>query len=563
MIKTKIIDFLKKAIKEKIEIEVFASENEKFGHYSTSIALKLAKALKKNPMEIAEEIASKVKSPALPAGRQRSKVFDKVEVAPPGFINFWISGQTLDSELKAVLKLKDKYGSSQAGKGKIIVIDYSAPNIAKPMNVGHLRSTLIGQSLADIFRFQGYRVIGDNHIGDWGTQLGALIVAWKKWGSKRKFNKNPIGHLVKLYVRFHKESEKHDWLLPLAREETKKLQEGNRENRVLWRLFVKESLKEFNKIYKRLGMKFDLVLGESFYQPLLKGVVADALRKKAAKKDDGAVKIFYNNKIPPLVIQKSDGSYLYSTIDLATMKYRVKKWRPEKILYVVANEQTLHFEQVFEAARRLRYVKDGVLKHVKFGMVLGETGKKMSTRKGEFIKLENLLDEAHKKAAKINRQAAEVVGIGAVKYRSLSHERKSDIVFNWNEMLNLKGNSGPYLQYTYARLKSVLRKAEESVRQAHRKPDFLLLASDSEKAVIRQLAYFPDILERAATLYETNIVCDYLFKLANVLNRFYESEPILKSPKPLRENRLNLILAATIVLKNGLRLLGIKAPERM
>jgi arginyl-tRNA synthetase len=566
MLKSKIENYLAKALKEVVPrgsasvlrksafVEIFAPENERFGHYSTNVALKLAKIKKKNPLAVAKEIVKKLSFIS-----HFSLLISRVEIVSPGFINFWLSEQALDSELKAVLKTKEKYGSSQSGKGKTTVIDYSGPNVAKPMNVGHLRSTLIGRSLADIFRFQGYKVIADNHLGDWGTQFGALIVAYKKWGDKREFNKNPIAHLVKLYIRFHREPEKHNRLLALAREETKKLQDGDRENRTLWRLFVKESLKEFNKIYKRLDVKFDLVLGESFYQPLLKDVVEEALKKKVAKKEDGAIKILFDKRLPSLVIQKSDGSHLYSTTDLATIKYRVKKWRPKEILYVVANEQTLHFEQIFEAGRRLKYAKDGVLKHVKFGMVLGETGKKMSTRKGEFIKLGELLDEARKKAARINRRVAEIVGIGAVKYRVLSQERKSDIVFDWGQMLNLKGNSSPYLQYTYSRLKSVLRKAGGLPE----KPDFLLLESESEKSVMRQLMYFPDAVSRAAESCETNIVADYLYKLADILNRFYESEPILKAPRPLRENRLNLILAATIVLKNGLNLLGIKSPERM
>lgn len=553
MIKAKIENLLKNAVgKKSPKIEVFPPDNEKFGHYSTNVVLKLAKLRRKNPLLVAEEIVSKLKTKNL-------KLFERIEIAPPGFINFWLSEDAIAAELKEAIKSKDNYGRSKTGKGKTVVIDYSAPNIAKPMTVGHLLSTIIGQSLADLFHFRGYRVIGDNHLGDWGTQFGALIAAYKKWGKKREFNKNPIDHLVKLYVRFHKEAEKHDWLLPLAREETKKLQGGDKKNRALWRIFVKESLREFDKIYKRLGVKIDFALGESFYQPILQAAVAEALRKKIAKFDDGAVKIFYHNNLPPLVIQKSDKSYLYSTTDLATIKYRVKKWRPVKILYVVGNEQALHFEQIFNAALRLGYTREGVLEHIKFGMVLGETGKKMSTRRGEFIKLEKLLDKAVERAAKINKKVAEVVGVGAIKYKVLSHERKGDTVFDWGQMLNLKGNSGPYLQYTHARLRSILRKAHGLPQ----KPDFLLLETESEKAVMRQLIYFPDVLSRAATLYETNIITDYLFKLANTLNTFYESESILKAEKLLRENRLNLIKAATIVLKNGLTLLGIKAPERM
>ena len=555
MIKAKIESLLKRVARKKlVDIEVFPPDNEKFGHYSTNAALKLARVLKKNPLVVAEEIVKKIN--LIP---HYSLLISRVEIAPPGFINFWLREGVIAAELKQVLKTKNKYGQSQIGKGKTVIIDYSAPNIAKPMHVGHLRSAIIGQTLYNLFRFLGYKVIGDDHLGDWGTQFGALIVAYKKWFNKKEFNKNPIEHLVKLYVKFHKESEKHDWLLPLAREETKKLQEGDGENRKIWRLFTKESLKEFHKIYKRLGIKHDITLGESFYQPMLNQIIKEALRKKIAKKDEGAVKIFFDNHLPPMVIQKSDESYLYTTTDLATIKYRARKWRPLKILYVVSNEQTHHFEQIFEANKLLKYIKPKTLEHVKFGMILGETGNKTSTRRGQFIKLENLLDEARKKAAGINRKVAEEVGIGAVEYRVLSHSRQSDIVFNWKEMLNLQGNSGPYLQYTYARLRSVLRKAQGLPK----KPDFLLLETESEKAVMRQLVYFPDALERAASLYETNILTDYLFKLSNELNRFYEKEPILKAPKPLRENRLNLILVATIILKNGLNLLGIKAPERM
>lgn len=567
MLKAKIISLLQKTIGQKsFAPEVFIPENEKFGHYSTNAALKLAKVKKENPLKVAEQLVSSVKHQA-----SRKPLFEKIEIVSPGFINFYLSREAIAEELGEILKQKSKYGESKTGKGKTIVIDYSGPNVAKPMNVGHLGSTLIGQALVNLFRVMGWRVIGDNHLGDWGTQFGALIVAWKKWGDKKEFNKNPIDYLVKLYVRFHKEET--DLLSTLAREETKKLQNGDKENRELWKLFTKESLKEFNKIYKRLGVKFDLTLGESFYQPVLAQVINDALNKKVARSDDGAIKIFFDGKMSPLVIQKSDESYLYSTTDLAAIKYRMEKYKPEKVLYVVSNEQTLHFSQVFEAAEHLGYAKKEKLEHVKFGMVLGESGKKFSTRRGEFVKLTDLLDEAKAKAAKINKKVAEEVGIGAVKYRTLSQERKSDIVFDWEQMLNLKGNSGPYLQYTYARLKSVLRKApKEMVRQGlrlssaerpHHKPDFTLLETDSEKSVTRQLLYYSEILERAAEIYETNVLTDYLFKLANALNYFYEKEPILKAEKPLRENRLNLIQAATIVLKNGMGILAIQSPEKM
>ena len=280
MIKAKIESLLKRVARKKlVDIEVFPPDNEKFGHYSTNAALKLARVLKKNPLVVAEEIVKKIN--LIP---HYSLLISRVEIAPPGFINFWLREGVIAAELKQVLKTKNKYGQSQIGKGKTVIIDYSAPNIAKPMHVGHLRSAIIGQTLYNLFRFLGYKVIGDDHLGDWGTQFGALIVAYKKWFNKKEFNKNPIEHLVKLYVKFHKESEKHDWLLPLAREETKKLQEGDGENRKIWRLFTKESLKEFHKIYKRLGIKHDITLGESFYQPMLNQIIKEALRKKIEKR---------------------------------------------------------------------------------------------------------------------------------------------------------------------------------------------------------------------------------------------------------------------------------------
>lgn len=571
MIKSKIENYLKKAVQDIIRVypllkkphprisasmvELFIPENEKFGHYSTNVALKLAKIKGENPMKIAEEIKSQLEKQPNIFG-----LIKETKVAPPGFINFWLSEKMLQKELNEILKSKKNYGGSKTGKGKTIVIDYSAPNVAKSMTVGHLRSTILGQTLVNLFRFQGYKVIADNHLGDWGTQFGALLTAYRQWGNKKVFDADPIKHLTDLYVRFHKEAKKNDKLLIAARQETLKLQKGERNDRKLWKIFANKSLEEFNKIYKRLKIKFDVVLGESFYQPMLKPVAEETLKKGVAKYEDGALKIFYENRLPPLVIQKSDKAHLYSTTDLAAIKYRIKRWRPAKILYIVANEQSLHFEQIFQAAELLGYTKSGnVLEHIKFGMILGETGKKMSTRRGEFIKLENLLDKAKFEAAKINKEVAEAVGAGAVKYKVLSQDRKSDIVFNWKQMLELKGNSAPYLQYTYARLRSILRKAKKSPKEIN----LSLLKTGPEKKIIRQLIYFPDVVWRATHHYESNHLANYLFELANCANAFYESLAILKAEKSLREARLALIKATSRVIKTGLNLLGIETPEKM
>jgi arginyl-tRNA synthetase len=533
------------------EAKITVPEDPKFGHFSTNLAFKIARYRELDLAAAASELREAILS------RAKKGFFEKIEIVN-GYLNFFLSEEILRNELRKILKEKGDYGRSSAGRGRTVVIDYSSPNIAKPMNIGHLRSTILGQTLVNLYRFLGYRVIGDNHLGDWGTQFGALIAAYKKWGDPKEFGKKPIDHLVGLYIRFHREAEENEELAKEAREETRKLQAGNRENRRLWRTFVRESLREFNGIYRRLGVRFDFSLGESFYQPMLGDIVAEALRKGVAARSDGAMKIQFDD-LADFVIQKSDGSFLYTTTDLATVKYRVKRWNPRKILYLVANEQTLHFAQLFRVIRALNYAPETELVHVKFGMVLGASGKKMSTRRGEFIKLEEVLDEAVSKAGEINRPAAEAVGLAAVKYNMLAHDRMSDIVFDWKRMLDLRGNSGPYLQYAYARSRSVLRKAGRN--RATSRPD--LLGKPSERELLRQLLYFPDAIAFSAENYETNHLTDYLYKLAVGINNFYENEPILKAEKELRQARLGLLLGASEILKKGLGLLGLSAPERM
>ncbi|MFA4999255.1 MAG: arginine--tRNA ligase [Parcubacteria group bacterium] len=537
-----------------LEPKVTIPEDSKFGHYSTNLAMIRAGLKETNPREEAKEIISSVLKIA------PKELFERIEIATPGFVNFFISKEAMIKEAEAILSKRERYGSGVIGRGKTIVIDYSAPNIAKPMSVGHLRSTVIGAAIANLLRFQGYKVVSDNHLGDWGTQFGALIYAYKHWADKEEFKKNPVEHLVSLYVRFHKEAEENGILMEEARKETAKLQKKDTENTKLWKLFVKESIKEFEKIYKRLQVKFDVMLGESFYEPMLEGIVNDALKLGVARKDEGAVKIFFKDeRLPPYVIEKADGAHLYTTTDLATIEYRVNKWKPVKILYVVANEQALHFAQLFETVRLLNLAPEIELHHIKFGMMLGASGKKFSTRKGEFIKLTDLLDKAKEAAAKINPNSAEQVGIGAVKYYDLSHYRLSDIVFDWDAMLSLKGNSAPYIQYTYSRLRSIIQKA----RGLKPKLGIESLSDETEKKVLESLVHFSDAATYAAEKYEPNHLADYLFKTANVLNAFYESLPVIKAEKKTAEARLGLATAGAIVLKSGLELLGIKLPKRM
>lgn len=548
-----IANYIKKATGE--EAKVTIPENSELGEYTTNLAFILAKKEGVAPVFKAEEIKEKILKTA------PSEFFEAIDVLAPGFLNFKLSEKTLIKEAGWILKEDKKYGSSKSGKGKTAIVDYSAPNIAKPMSVGHLRSTVIGAAIVNLLRAEGYKVIGDNHLGDWGTQFGKLIYSFNHWADKEEFKKNPVGHLVSLYVRFHKEAEGNEEMENAAREETAKLQRGDKKNLALWKKFVAVSLKEFNKTYKRLGVKFEKTLGESFYQSMLSGVVKDVLNKGIAKKDEGAIKVFFDNeKWEPEVIEKTDGSHLYFTTDLAAIKYRAKKFKPDKILYVVGNEQSLHLEKTFNTARKLGYVSDKVeLEHIKFGMLLGESGKKFSTRRGEFITLDSLFDRAVSEAALINEDSAEKVGVGAMKYYDLSHYRLSDIVFDWDRVLDLKGDSSPYLQYTYARLKKIMRKARNVRPKLTGK-----ISGEYEKKVVRSLIHFGDAIAYAALKYEPNHLAEYLFKLANELNAFYENCPIASEEnKKLAAERMAIAKAGAIVMRNGLKILGIEVMEEM
>ncbi len=581
MMKEEIKKLINEAVKNLYsgtEIPDFAVEYPKqkdHGDYSSNVAMVFAKSLNKAPMEIAEEIAKKIR------GNEKSKeIFEEITIANPGFINFLLSKKTLDKNLREILNKRDKFGSSEIGKGKTVVIDYSAVNVAKPMHVGHLRSTIIGQALYNVYKFLGYKVIGDNHTGDWGTQFGKLIYAYKNWGEKKAIKNNLVEEMTKLYVRFHKETEKNPELEELARKETKKLQDKNEENIKIWKLFVRESLKDFNRIYKILGVKFDYVLGESFYNNMLKDIVKECLDKKIAVESKGAIIINLEKyNLPPFLIRKKDGAYLYTTTDIATAKYRKEKFKASKILYVVANEQALHFRQLFASLELLGWLNGIEIQHIKFGMVLGGGGKKFSTRKGETVKLEDLIKEAidiakkvvEKKNPKLSmkqkKKIAKVVGVGALKYNDLSQNRMTDIVFDWEKMVSFEGNSGPYLQYAYARINSLESKFN-SLYKLERinifdKPDFDLLKEASETELMRRLIKFPEIIEHTAKENAPHLLALYLYELASLYNNFYNSVPILKSEKKLARARIALSKSVAITIKNGLNLLGIDVLERI
>ncbi len=520
---------LKKLFNCEAPFEILVPENENFGHYSTNAALRLAKTFKQNPMEIAENLKAQILK--LEAG-----FFEKIEVAQPGFINFWLSPKILQDSIKEILSKKEKFGRGTAKK-QTIVIEYSSPNIAKPLGIHHLSSTIIGQALVDILRFDGYKVISLSFPGDWGTQFGLLIAGYKKWGNKEKVKKNPIDELLNLYVKFSAAAKENLEFLDEGRSEFKKLEDGDKENLKLWEWFSKESMDDFERVYKILGMKIENTIPESYYETGMKALVRNALERGIAEKgEDGSVVIKIPGSETPEIIQKSDGATIYTTRELAAIRHRLKKWKADKILYVAANQQTFHLDQVFRCAEILGFAKPEQLAHVRFGMMLASSGKKFATREGKLIRMEDVLNEAVTRSEKIveklnpelskkeKEKIANIVGIGAVKFFDLAQNRVSDIIFDWDKMLNLKGASAPYIQYTYARLKSILRKAA-----CPKSFDPSLLKNEYELTILNHLLHFPEIVEDSAIYYEPNRLAGYLLRLAEKVNLFYETTPVLKA----------------------------------
>jgi arginyl-tRNA synthetase len=548
------------------EFQVEHPEKKEFGDYSTNLAFLIAKELKKKPSEIANQIAKSV---------EKEKIFERVEVKEPGFINFFLSLDFLFEELKKILKEKENYGKSKSGEGKTVIIDYSSPNIAKPFGIGHLRSTIIGQALYNIYKFLGYKVIGDNHLGDWGTQFGKLIFAIKKWG-KKKVEDYSIEELEELYVKFHKEAEKNPQLEEEGRKWFKKLEERDKEARKIWKVLVKISLKEFERIYKILGVKFDFALGESFYEPMTKEVIEELKEKKIAKESQGALIIeFPKNEFPLVILQKSDGTTTYFSRDLATIKYRLKRWNPDLIIYEVGADQKLHFQQLFKTVEILGWAKKTKFVHVAHGLYRTKTGK-FSTRRGETVHLEDVLKEAIERAKEIieksetsrgltereKEKISKIVGIGAVKYNDLSQHPSKDIIFDWEKVLNLKGNSAPYLQYTFVRCQSVLRKAKK-LQIANCKLQIEKLKKE-EIDILREIYKFPEVVQEAAEKFSPNLICNFVFDLAKKYNLFYDLYPILKAEDEETKNfRLILTKAVAQIIKNSLSLFGIGVPKKM
>lgn len=568
MIKDKITKAVQKASGEK-DVHLEVPELEEHGDYATNVALVSAKKEKKNPLDLAEEIIKKLRG-----NKNLAKVVSKIEVAGPGFVNFWLSKEHLLENLKDVQKEKEKYGYGTVEKDQKVIVEYSSPNIAKPFTIGHLRSTIIGDAIANILEATGWKVLRDNHLGDWGTQFGKQIYAIKAWGDEEKIekSKNPIKDLVELYIKFHEEAEKDPSLEDKAREWFKKLEEGDVEARRLWKACAKWSWVEFDKIYSRLNINFSKEfeggkgLGEAFFEDKMKPVIKELEEKDLLKEGkEGAKLVFFkDDKYPPAMILKKDGTTLYHTRDLATDRYRKDRFEPDLIINEVGVEQKLYFQQLFEMERMLGWFSEGQRVHVAHGLFRFKGGK-MSTRKGNVIWLTDVLEEAVRKAKKLgsnNTKMAEIVGIGALKWNDLKRNPASDIVFDWDEVLNMEGNSGPYLQYTVARCNSVLQKAPKAKSQNSNKLEIINYKLEvEEELILRSLARFSEVIIDAGKNYSPNLLANYLFDLAQKYNSFYNKHKIIKSKEI--SFRLALTFATRQVLKNGLKLLGIGAPERM
>ncbi len=557
---------------------VEATENADFGDYTANVALS-----HKPPREYAESLVQKLKT-----DKELAKIVDRIEVAGPGFINFWLTGTILVNELGKIQKEKEKYGTSDSGRGKTAIVEYSSPNIAKPFTIGHLRSTIIGDAIANLLEATGYRVYRDNHLGDWGTQFGKMIYAIKTWGDETKIekSKNPVKELVDLYVKFHEEAGKDEALEDAAREWFRRLETGDAEARRIWKKCIEWSFIEFDRIYGVLGVSFSKEfeggrgLGESFFETRMKEVVDELKDKNLLKAgEDGAKLVFFEGdlpvqaeKYPPLMIIKKDGATLYATRDLATDKYRKEKYDPDLIINEVGSEQTLYFRQVFETEKLLGWFKDDQRVHVGHGLIRFKEGK-MSTRKGNAIWMDEVIDEAVERAKKHGsetKKLAETVAVGALKYNDLKRDPATNIVFDWDEVLNMEGNSGPYLQYTVARANSVLAKANDISHIAYKSSVISHMLNEEELGVLRSLSRFSEIIAGAAKTYSPNLLCNYLYDLAQKYNSFYNKYRILSSSstseveQPQKsEFRVILTSATGQVLKNGLRLLGIGTPERM
>ncbi len=544
--------------------EVVPAADPRFGDYQSNVAMVLAKKLRTAPKGLAEQILRNL---------DVQDLCEPPEVAGAGFINFRLTTGFLARGMVAMFG-DDRLGVSVAKDRERIIIDFSSPNVAKPMHVGHIRSTILGDCLARIARVLGHQVITDNHIGDWGTQFGKVIYGWKHFLDEEALEKNAIAELARLYRKVNTLEETDDGIRRAVREELVKLQLGDSENTGIWRRTVELSWREFEKLYDLLEIHFDERLGESFYNDALAPLCDRLAAEGVAEMSEGALCIFFRD-IPsladkPVIIRKSDSGFLYATTDLATIDYRVKRWNPSAIWYVVGAPQSLHFQQIFAAARRIGVTAN--LQHIAFGSILGEDRKIMRTRTGESVGLAELLEEAIGRAGAIvaektpalaqqdAEEIARTIGLGAVKYAELSQHRMTDYVFAWDKMLSFQGNTAPYLQNAYVRIRSIFRKLDGGFDA----PEILTLEAAEERALAIELLQFGEIVPLVLEDFRPNLLANYLYDLAVTFHAFYEACPVLKADgAERRSSRLVLCEVTGRVLSKGLGLLGINCPERM
>jgi arginyl-tRNA synthetase len=554
---------------------VTAAADLRFGDYQSNAAMVLAKQHKANPRALAQQIIDALDLSGLATA----------DIAGPGFINFRILPAAYASRAAALIR-DERLGVPATGAGKTVVVDFSAPNVAKPMHVGHIRSTIIGDSLARIARFLGFKVIADNHIGDWGTQFGMIIYGWNHFLDEAALAADPIAELVRVYRKVNSLKEQPG-VLDACKAELVKLQAGDDENLAIWRKCIEVSKCGLQKIYDRLGVKFDYWYGESHYNDRLAGLVDEFLEKGIARESNGAVCVFSNDSKPleqdpfkvhkeegwtdnPALIRKADGGFLYATTDLATIQFRIDEWQADHVWYVVGVPQQLHFRQLFDAAAR--WGKTGDFQHIEFGSILGDDRKLMKTRSGDNVGLIEVLEEAVERAAKAiaeknpdlkgeeAAQIAEVVGIGAVKFAELSQNRLTDYVFSWDRMLALQGDTAPYLQYSHVRIRSIFRKLDGPFDATGVE---IHLNEPAEIHLVRLLVRFGEVLPTILEDFRPNLLANYVLELARAFHSFFEACPVLKADEPTRSSRLALCELTSRTLKQGLYLLGIDVPERM
>ena len=556
IIKSEIEDLTLEEITALIEVP----PNKEMGDYAFP-CFKLAKIFRKAPNAIAEDLAGKI---------QPTDDINKI-INLGGYVNFFVNKESLAKKvINQVLSEKENYGKSEFGKGKTVVVEFSSPNIAKPFHIGHVRTTVIGNALSKIYQSQGYHVEKLNHLGDYGTQFGKLIVAYKLWGDKQAVEKDPIKELLKLYIRFHDEAEAKPEMEDEAREWFTKLENGDQEAKELWQWFRDESLKEFSRVYDLLDIDFDSYVGESFYSDKMPAVIEELKEKNLLVESDGAMIVdLEDSKLPPALIQKRDGSTLYLTRDLASAFYRKKIYNFDKSIYVVGAQQELHFKQCFEIIKRMGYdwYKDMV--HVQFGMVALEEGT-MSTRKGRVVFLEDVLNQAINRTRQIIEEknpdaenideVAKAVGVGAVVFQELSNSRIKDYTFSWDRTLSFEGETGPYVQYTHARCCAVLRKADQPVSADI---NYEALSDQDAADVLSVLETFNKSIMTAMKKNEPHIVTRFVLDLAQAFNKFYHNSPILVEDADLRAARLALVEATRQTIENALKILGMKAPQKM